>query len=194
MGFNTVGMEEAYTKTYQAGEQSFYEGIGYSFLYSLNDYTADPYSHYQWTEDDNKYFYPTSHRFSITKRFNSYDPDGRAATENVQVIEYTLYNYDEYGNLFSKSKKFEFPDEAGASNFITNNEAIFHIHDDEIVEHDPIGSSGKFIFDFRKVYISVCSARNTWKEMRIMTTDSIPRPEWAFIISFLIETKNARQR
>ncbi|NLO41124.1 MAG: hypothetical protein GX115_16855 [Ruminiclostridium sp.] len=151
VGFNTVGMEEAYTKTYLAGEQSFYEGIGYSFLYSLNDYTADPYSHYQWTEDDNKYFYPTSHRFSITKRFNSYDPDGRAATENVQVIEYTLYNYDEYGNLFSKSKKFEFPDEAGASNFITNNEAIFHIHDDEIVEHDPIGSSGKFIFDFRNI-------------------------------------------
>ncbi|MBP7177329.1 MAG: hypothetical protein KBA53_14080 [Thermoclostridium sp.] len=151
VGFNTVGMEEAYTKTYLAGEQSFYEGIGYAFLYSLDDCTADPYSHYEWIEDDNDYFYPTSHRFTITKRYNSYDPDGLAATENVQVIEFTLYNYDEYGNLFSKSKKFEFPDEAGASSFIANDGEIFHIQDYEIVEHDPIGSSGKFVFDFRNI-------------------------------------------
>ena len=149
MGFQTVGMEDAYNKTYLAGEQSFYEGIGYSFLYSVEDCTSDQYSHYEWVDEDNEYFYPTSHRFTVSKVYNSYDHDELAATPEIQVIEYTLYNYDEYGNVYSASKKFEFPNEAEVESFIADGNIIFSIIDYKVVDHDPIGNEGKFIFDYR---------------------------------------------
>ena len=149
MGFQTVGMEDAYNKTYLAGEQSFYEGIGYSFLYSVEDCTSDPYSHYEWVDVDNEYFYPTSHRFTISKVYNSYDHDGLAATAEIQVIEYTLYNYDEYGNVYSGSKKFEFPNESEVESYIADGNTPFSIVDYEIIEHNPISNKGKFIFDYR---------------------------------------------
>jgi len=119
VGFNTVGMEEAYKKTYLAGEQSFYEGIGYSYLYSVDDCTSDSYGHYVWTAEDNDYFYPTSHRFSITKEYVSRDPDGAFGEKGITFILYTLYNYNEYGDLYSKSSKIEFASE-DEMNYILN--------------------------------------------------------------------------
>lgn len=67
------------------------------------------------------------------------------------IVEYSLYNYDEYGNLFSKSKKYEFPDETSISYFVSDGGEMLHISNDEIIERDPIGIIGKFVYDYRNI-------------------------------------------
>lgn len=139
MGFQTVGMEEAYNKSYLAGEQSFYEGIGYSFLYSVEDCTSDPYGHYEWAEEDNEYFYPTSPRFLIAKYFCDFLPDGNIFADNVLYTKYVLCNYDEFGKIFSQSIKYELADEAAAAAFLDVTGA----------ENAVLGSFGRYVYDIR---------------------------------------------
>ena len=118
MGFETVGMEDAYGKTYLTDEQSFYEGIGYSFMYSAWEGEYDSYSHYVWTEDDNEYFYPVSHRFTVSKSYNTIDLDGIFGSHGEGCIEYILHDYDEYGNGFRTISKLEVLDEKKTDDFL----------------------------------------------------------------------------
>lgn len=139
MGFQTVGMEEAYNKTYLSGEQSFYEGIGYSFMYSVGDCTSDPYGHYEWVDEDNEYFYPTSPRFMIAKYFCDFLPDGNIFADNVLYTKYVLCNYDEFGKIFSQSIKYELADEAATAAFL----------DVTAAENAVLGSFGRYVYDIR---------------------------------------------
>ncbi|HKL99939.1 MAG TPA: hypothetical protein VJZ06_08530 [Mobilitalea sp.] len=141
MGFETVGMEEAYNKTYLTDEQSFYEGIGYSFLFSARSGEYDSYSHYVWTKEDNEYFYPVSHRFSISRFYESVDLDGIGGSEGVDFIEYTLRNYDEYGNVFSTSIKCEVLDEANIDALVSTIEEAYKDDENAMLE-----SIGRYIF------------------------------------------------
>lgn len=115
VGTETVGMEEAYHKTYLIDESDFYKGIGYSYLFSAFSGEHDAYSHYQWLEEDNEYFYPVSHRFAVSRMYQTIDLDGVGGADGIGFIEYTLHNYDEYGNQFSTSSKFEILVETNSS-------------------------------------------------------------------------------
>lgn len=148
VGFNTIGMEEAFKKTYLAGEQSFYEGIGYSYLYSVDDCTSDSYGRYVWTREDNKYFYPTSHRFSITKEYINRDPDGVFGEKSYTFILYTLYNYNEYGNLYSKSSKIEFENEEQLDYMLRNPESNYFAETNVNLSLKTVGST---VYDYKNL-------------------------------------------
>ena len=148
VGFDTVGMEEVYNKSYLAGEQSFYEGIGYSYLYSVDDCTSDPYGHYVWTAEDNDYFYPTSHRFSITKEYINRDPDGVFGEKSYTYILYTLYNYNEYGDLYSKSSKIEFENEEQLDYMLKNPESDYFAETNVNLCLKTVGST---VYDYKNM-------------------------------------------